>query len=217
MNIRIGRVEINLLALPLWLLISVWNAPKMLILLLSCAAVHEAGHFLAVLLTRAKIESFRLGVTGASIRLEETLLSYRKEIWIYLSGGLFNLLYAVVCFFIMRIEFCDSLLFLFFCNLFYFVFNLLPIGGLDGGEALRAWLNLKSDPIYSDEICRSVSIVGVICLFFTSCFLLFWSKCNLSLLMICLSLMINLQNETAGGRKNLSGEGKRIFGGGKKQ
>ncbi len=198
MSIRIGKIEISLYALPLWVLLFLWNDAVMLVLLISCALVHEAGHLIAILLGNAKIAFFRLGITGAHIALEDSLLSYKKEIWIYLSGGMANFIYAVVCFVWMRIEYHNGLLFLFFVNSFYCVFNLLPIGGLDGGEALKAYLSMKSDPIQSFDICRTVSLVGVICLFFASCGLLLWSKCNLSLLLICLSLMLNLQNETAG-------------------
>ncbi len=204
---KIGRVEISLLALPLWGLLLLWNDRNMILLLLSCAVVHEAGHFIAILLSGAKIECFRLGVTGASIRMGETLLSYRKEIWIYLSGGLCNLLYAVVCFFLIRHSYHDNLLFLFFSNLFFCVFNLLPIGGLDGGEAIKSYLSLKTDPMQSDNICRGVSAAGLFCLFWTSCLLLVWSKCNMSLFIICLSLMINLKDQTSVGRKNLSRQG----------
>jgi len=135
---------------------------KFVLMMLFSAFVHEVGHIVTLKLFRVRIKSLELGLFGGTINLERKLISYKKEIAVSLSGSFVNLIFALIFFFILRQGFDTDIFFLFLSNLFYALFNLLPITNLDGGNALLSLLSMKKE-LYDAE--KQASIISKITLF----------------------------------------------------
>lgn len=91
---------------------------------LLAAALHEAGHLLALALLGIPVYGLELRASGAVIRAE--LRGELREAWALLAGPAVNLLVAGGLFHLRPL--------LSFCSLALGLFNLLPIRGLDGGR-----------------------------------------------------------------------------------
>ena len=91
--------------------------------------VHEGGHILVMRLTGARILAMRFCAVG--VRLEKRgLLSYGRETAVYLGGVAANLLAAGVSVLLCGWNGFAAV------NLALCIFNLLPVGRLDGGVLL---------------------------------------------------------------------------------
>ncbi len=137
--IRLGRVEATggFLLLVAWLN---YIDPSCLVpmAMLACA-VHELGHYAAILACGESVKGIRLTVIGAEMVLEHPL-GYWQEGLTALAGPGVNLLLALI--------FCcfeEGLLFA-GLNLALALFNLAPVGRLDGGRAVYCTLALLSGP-----------------------------------------------------------------------
>ena len=124
-------LALGLLILPLrWLLAAIL-----------AAAFHEGCHWLAVRLCGGSITALRIGSSGA--QMDAVGLSAGKNLICSLAGpvgGLFLLLF-------MQWIPCIAL-----CALCQSAYNLLPIGPLDGGQALRSFCRLTV-PKLENSIC----------------------------------------------------------------
>ena len=134
-----GRIRIS----PgFWLLLG-WfaavNGWRLLTVVLLAALLHEAGHWAALRLLGGRLLSLRLGPLGAVMEGDWRRLSYGRELAVALAGPAVNLLCALALRFLPLPErevFAGA-------HFMLGVFNLLPIGPLDGGRALRlalTWL-----------------------------------------------------------------------------
>lgn len=114
--------------------------------LLACAA-HELGHVAVIRLLGGAVKGIRLTVVGAELMLERPL-GYWQEGLSALAGPGVNLLLALV--------FCgfeDGAVFA-GLNLTLVLFNLLPVGRLDGGRALHCTLALLVGADWADRVGR---------------------------------------------------------------
>ena len=114
------------------------------------ALVHELGHLVAMAALGEQPQSIVFG--GFGVRMERrrgTRLPYQKEIWIYGAGPAVNLLVALLFFSYPQIRRVHLLLGL---------FNLLPMGVLDGGQILRCILQKKMEMARGDFWRRSISL-----------------------------------------------------------
>ena len=158
-----------------------------LIMLLS-ALVHEAGHIFVIRIFKIKIKALNLGLFGGTLYLDSKFTSYKKDFFVALSGSALNFVLAVILFIVLRFYFSYHLFFFFLSNLFYAIFNLLPITNLDGGEALKALLLMKKEPF---QVERLIYVVTRLTLFFLACaglYLVTLSSFNVSLFVLLLLL-----------------------------
>lgn len=88
------------------------------------AAVHELGHVVAVLLWGGRITGLALSLRGA--RMDATPLSTGAELCCVLAGPMASLLLVLLVRPFPRLA---------FCGLAQGIYNLLPIGTLDGARA----------------------------------------------------------------------------------
>ena len=105
--------------------------------------LHELGHCAAIRFFGGRVASLRLSMVGAELVPERSrLFSYREELFIAAAGPGVSLLMAVVGALAARCNlFGTEQMFLFAgLNLAAGVFNLLPLGPLDGGRILRILL-----------------------------------------------------------------------------
>ena len=107
---------------------------SMLITILFVLAVHEAGHALAIIFTRAgQIKRMVVCLKGVGVEWEPYGYEPIKRSIVSLSGSAVNILFAVIFYSV-------GLDALGLANLVFGVVNLLPFPGADG---LRAFASLK--------------------------------------------------------------------------
>ena len=105
-----------------------------IISILFVLAVHEGGHALAIILTRAgQVKGVVLNLRGFGLKWEPYGYDPAKRSVVSLSGSAVNIIFAIVFF-------ATGLDTLGLANLIFGVMNLMPLPGSDG---LRAFASLK--------------------------------------------------------------------------
>lgn len=157
-------------------------------LMILSAIIHEIGHVAVLRLFKVRINALVLGLFGGTLFLEKKLVSYRREIFISLSGSLFNLIFSLILFVFLRQRFTPLLFFFFLSNVLYALFNLLPISALDGGQALRSMLLMKKEPYEAERLIGIISRITLFLLAVAGLYLVKISKFNISLFVLLLLL-----------------------------
>lgn len=173
----------------LFFLIFLWNSGEAWLLATLLAALfHECGHLLAASACRIPVRLMELDLLGAKIHPYGFISSYKKELLLAASGPLFSLLLGI---FLLPYGgiFATALKSATFSLL---LFNLLPIGDLDGGRVLRCAL---SSCLTQERCDRVLAVTSYLFLFFlfslSSCMLLRYGQ-NLTLTLLCASLFAKL-------------------------
>lgn len=136
------------------LVAAVWLVePDLLLPTLFAAAVHELGHVLALLAVGGRAEGFTLTALGGDMRLAAGL-SYARELPVALAGPVSSLalawgLAAGGCFLTAGISLALGL------------FNLLPVGPLDGGRAVCCLCGLCLPPLRAERVEGIVSAAAL--------------------------------------------------------
>lgn len=151
--IRLGRIEITGGCLVLLAWLNYLDRELLLPMALASSGAHELGHLAAVRLMGGSVKQIRLTAVGAELTLDRAL-GYWQEGISALAGPGVNLLLAAAC--------CGSGRWMAFAglNLALALFNLLPVGGLDGGRALYCTLALLAGQDWSARICGWLDCAG---------------------------------------------------------
>lgn len=145
--------------------------------------IHEFGHLLCMLLFKVKVSEIIL--TPGTIRIvNDSITTNNENLLILLSGPVANLIT-----FIIFINFDFSKLFS-MVNLVLFLFNLLPIDGLDGGSILKIALRIKYSERYADRVLLVITLIFAVVLVFTFFFLFANGVVNYSLPILFLYLIL---------------------------
>lgn len=178
---RLGRVEVTggFLLLLAWLnyMDRAFLVPKALV---ACVA-HELGHVFLLRLMGEDIRSIRFTAVGAELVLPHPL-GYWQEGLSALAGPGVNLILALVfC------NYTDTLTFS-GLNLALALFNLLPVGRLDGGRAVHCTLALLAGPGLASSAACWLDCLCTAGLLVAGLFLaLFWG--NITLLLVAFWLL----------------------------
>ena len=154
--------------------------------LLACV-MHELGHYGLLLLLGNGVRVFRLTVFGAGI-VPEKPMNYLQELAVAAAGPGVNLVLAGVS---AKLTGGDAFAGV---NLALAVFNLVPVGDLDGGRMLRCLLSQFGSEDLSVVISECLDFCFTV--IFTGAGLwisLRWG--NLTLLLMCLWLLFRRRNE----------------------
>lgn len=152
------------------------------------AVLHEAGHILALSFCGEKPKKICIYPFGVDMKCCLSGLSYKKELFVLLSGSATNIIICLLSLIICIFAYSRMALFIVFCNAFLGLTNLIPVNGLDGGRALYAFLCMKNESeekVYN--LCRRVSNISyaVMSIFFIT--VIFLTRANFSMI-IMLSL-----------------------------
>lgn len=152
------RVSVGFAALTVWF--AAVNGPGLLAMVLSAAALHELGHWLALRLCGAEVRSLRIGLLGAVLEADCARLSYGRELAAVLAGPGMNLLCAWA---FSRlgppgVEAAVG------AHLVLGGFNLLPLRPLDGGRALYLLTAWAWGPWTGDRAARWAGTVSALLL-----------------------------------------------------
>lgn len=136
--LRWGRVEVTggFLLLLAWL--NFCDTQGLLPLGVCAAVAHELGHWLAIRLCGGRVSRLQLSAVGAQMQVVG-VLSYPAELCCALAGPAVNLLLGYAAAQVGWLVFAGM-------NLAQGLFNLLPIGVLDGGRILRCVWSMAGEP-----------------------------------------------------------------------
>jgi stage IV sporulation protein FB len=156
---------------------------------LAATALHECSHLCFMYAFDSVPEKIRFNAFGIDIvRTSRPDHGYLRDAVVSLAGPAANLL-AAGLFFVVCGSAAKKLV---LANTALFLFNLLPIEPLDGGQALYALLCMCLEP---DAAARTVEILSFLVLLPLSAvgfLVLFRSPGNFTLLLVCCYLMFML-------------------------
>lgn len=189
------------------IIVHLWNIeirlsllfPAMLVVLLAldtsgmaawcvaASAMHEAGHFLALLAVHNKPAQICVGIFGIRVtQNNHTPLSYRQNVLVSLAGPAVNLLSFAILLASGGWSVPTSV------HLVMGLLNLLPVEPLDGGQALFCCLAQQLEQDKADRIVFGVSIATILPLAVLGFTVLIYSGYNFTLLALCLYLCLLL-------------------------
>lgn len=193
--IRLGRVEATsgFFLLAAWL--NYWDRSFLVPMAMAACGAHELGHYLTIRMLGGDIKYIRLTAVGAEMVLDRPL-GYWQEGLSALAGPGINLLLALVfC--------CREETFTFAgLNLALALFNLAPVGRLDGGRALSCTLALLAGPDLAEQVGRRLDLLWVTGL--TAAGVLTGVLGNPTLLIVALWLLAALFRQNNWGRRRNS-------------
>lgn len=149
----------------------------------AASAMHEAGHFLALYALGSRPAAISVGVFG--VRVEQapsSRLGYGGSLLVALAGPLVNLLTFAVLAAAVGMN-APALI-----HLTMGVFNLLPIGPLDGGQALYFFLAGRMEEERCERLGQIVSVAVLVPLATAGFYVLIRSGYNFTLLAVSLYL-----------------------------
>lgn len=153
---------------------------------LAAAGLHECAHLLVMRAFRCTPSEIRFTPFGIDIvkpcRLDR---SYGRDALISLSGPLANLAVGLPA----LLSGNAGLFYFAAANLILFTMNILPIGPLDGGQALIFLLCRKWSVEKAEKFVSVLSFFALTPLAVFGFFVLFRSRYNFSLLLVCVYLM----------------------------
>ena len=158
---------------------------------------HELGHLTAMRLLGVKIRSVRLSAFGIAIQKEGGLkLSYAKEIIVAAAGAFANLGLALVfSFFPHDFDEPGRVTLFMAANIAVAAFNMLPIGGLDGGSLLKLSAERFLPQGIAFVLSRVFSFLILVPIFALSFFLIMRPERNFTLLAVSVYLAANVIRE----------------------
>lgn len=162
---------------------------------LTACLLHEAGHIAAIRALKGTIKGIRFTAIGAELVLPYPL-GYWQEGLSALAGPGTNLLLALIC-----CNFSGGLAFS-GLNLALAIFNLLPVGRLDGGRALYCTLALLAGAGTADRVRVCLDSLCTAATLAVGLFLAFL-KGNITLLLVAFWLLVAfLRQNNYGFRRN---------------
>lgn len=132
------------------------------IIVLSSIFLHELGHIIVMRIFGQKIDAVSFDFYGINICKAQTNLSYTKELLISSAGIFINILLAIISFFIVKNEH------MYYINLCLIIFNLIPVGRLDGSQILDKILRIVFDHEIAYNIHKFISTLFFVALMLLS-------------------------------------------------
>lgn len=160
---------------------------------LTAAALHEAGHLLAMFLCKRAPCRIRFTVFGAEIAAENAAGSYRQDALIAVAGPAVNLLLwgGTAVYLSAAVASAPAQMFL-LSNALLAGFNLLPVEPLDGGQTLLSLLSLCFEREQAQQVVQIVSFIALIPIAALGFLVLFQSHWNVTLLLAAVYLLFLL-------------------------
>lgn len=152
--------------------------------MLCAALLHELSHLAVMFVLKQPPRGIDFIAFGIRIRrCDSTALSYYKEILVFAAGPLANLA-AAAAITVMYKSFTQ----LAQVHMLLGLFNLLPIGVLDGGMIIKNIACLFSAPARAEAISRAASFLFLLPIAAAELFLLLHGAGSLTLIVTCVYL-----------------------------
>ncbi len=159
MKIRISNteIEISMFFVSAFTLFLIFGGIGAVFRVFSAIVIHEAGHLICMFAFGESPQSVEIKSFGVRIkRCEGIILSYGREVAVYLAGPAVNLVAAAVLYLFGKDTIGCAV------NLSIALFNLLPAGRLDGGNVLRAILQRELGLWKGKKVCNIVSVLIIV-------------------------------------------------------
>lgn len=187
------RLRLSVLALPAAALMLWCEGALPFAVMLISAAGHELGHLLAMAVLRRYPRRIDLLPMGALIVCPEGIPD-REELVIALSGPAASLCLASAAALWFAFFGTVTAFYAFSVNLVLGIFNLMPVRKLDGGKALRCFLNGRSEvkKEAAERLCSAASAISkllFLCFAFVCATL---TGCNLGVILLTAVLAVQL-------------------------
>jgi stage IV sporulation protein FB len=165
--------------------------------LLACF-LHELGHLFVIYLLGGTVQAFHLSIIGAEmIPARKRLFSYTEELMIAAGGPVMSFVCALlIAFFAKRYGGSETIFLFSGLNLVAGLFNLLPVGPLDGGRILKILL-LKRSFQEGERLYQFISALLSVAMIWLGFFHVFQLGGNVTLLLTGIWLLIGVRrNQT---------------------
>ena len=179
------KVKISFFTILMITFFSLLNSGNIYLHALFVAFIHEFGHLAATIIVDCKISCVEFLPFGIRMRLAAAIntLPRHKSLLIIIFGPLANIL-SFFSIFLLSKKMCDAAI----IHLATAIFNLLPIGTLDGGKILCEILGVWFEFEKSQQICDVISLGLAVGLFFLGFVLLIYTGYNFSLILTAIYL-----------------------------
>ena len=191
MNFTIGacRITFSLFFFALVAVLLLFDSSGMVAAGLAAAALHEVSHLGAMYAFGCMPERINFNMFGIDIvRTSRPDHGYQRDAAVSLAGPAANLL-AAGLFSVLPWPMAQNLV---LADWTLFLFNILPIEPLDGGQALYALLCIRWEPDTAAQTVEIISFLVLLPLSAAGFWVLFRSPGNFTLLMVCCYLMFLL-------------------------
>ena len=154
--------------------------------------IHEAGHITTMCIfgyppEKIKISLFEISISDGK-RQERNFI----QNFLIIFFGPFSNFICFILFYLLYLIGKDFFLYLAAANLSVGLFNILPVMSLDGGQLLYLILSRFFSDTVSQSIVNVITLIIIFPLSFFGFILLFNSKYNFSLLIVCTYLVFSL-------------------------
>lgn len=186
------RLRISVFALPAFVLMLWCEGALPFTMLILSAICHELGHIGAMLATNHRPRRIDILPMGALIVCPEGIC-HRDDFKIALAGPLVSLVLALL--FSAGFALQPDLILLYgaVINAVLGLFNLMPVGKLDGGKALRCFLEMKcKNEKTAERFCSAASVIARAIILASVAFGLTLSELNFGVLVLSMALIIQL-------------------------
>ena len=146
--------------------------------------IHECGHIITSYIYKWKIEKVEFSICGGYITYDEIIdKPFKEELFIAISGFMFQIILFLVINILFRLNIIDSktLYIVNKYNISIFIFNMIPIYPLDGSKVLYVFLN-KYIP-YKKSL-KYINYISIAILFMLLIFYLMTGRIEFSYLML---------------------------------
>lgn len=154
--------------------------------------IHETGHIVPMyrfssLPQKVEISLFEISITG-KLRHQS---SFKQNVIIIFCGPLANFV-CFILFYLLYLFYGSLFEALAYANLSIGLFNLLPVMSLDGGQLIYLLLRCRFSDGISEKCVNIITFIILFPLAALGFLILFNSKYNFSLLLVCLYIIISL-------------------------
>lgn len=190
MLIQIGKLKISGAALLAIAAAYFFNAATILTAALVAAAVHESGHWAAVVISGRHVAELKLEMWGFGMQSEKPM-SYGADIVTAAAGPAASLVLAVAAAMAGRYLSWQFGYYISGISAIYCVFNLLPALPLDGGKIVYAATALHAGIEKAEKISCVVSCAVIFMLLGAGAALFIKTRLNPTLLVAAVWLLIS--------------------------
>lgn len=191
MEFRLGRclVAISPLFVCFLCIILLVDRTGIMLLGLISVVIHELGHLIFMIITKKQPESVSFQLGGIIIK-SNGFSGYNNDFLIAMGGCLFNLIaFSFSSYFYYKTKSEMAMLFS-AANLGLFLFNLLPVSGLDGMDLIKLKLLKKFSIEKTNKICNIISISFLLTSLFVAIVLTYFKSINPTILISLIYLII---------------------------
>lgn len=190
-----GKIELTPGAVLLLTAVAALSGVKMAALMVAAAAFHELGHWAAIRLCGGRVTRVLLGAGGARMWTAGSF-GYLTDAAVALAGPGASALLAMICGTLGDGAGREWMYTLAGLSALYCLFNLLPMGPMDGGRALYAVCSALLGPGVADNVRFFVDLFCSALLAAGGAYIFLESRGNVTAL-VCAGFMIKACCKTA--------------------